>query len=964
MANFPVTMDTARVALSYLDSSDRVLWVKMGQALKSEFGDDGFDLFDNWSGQASNYDAKAVKATWRGFKAAGRITIGSLIFEAKARGFDPKAEASNAAAPELTAESRAARDKQRRIDDAKAAAEKAQQYEAVALAASTRWSNASVDGSSVYLGIKGVAAHGVRFESNHNDMSVLVPLRDNQNRLWSIQSIDPKGAKMFMKGGRMSGLYHTIGEIEPVTYDGWLLVAEGYATAATLHEAVGGAVVVAFNAGNLKPVCEALRERYAHAKILICADNDRETEERTGKNAGIEAAQNAAALVNGCVVFPQGLPIDKSDFNDLANHPNHGGGVEQVREQVKAAMALVAFDGENRAKIDNEAKAAPTKSNARASDGRFKASIGFVQNERGIWWHGMDNNGNEKKPFWVCSPLSVTANTRDKSGYNKGLLVELDDALGQHFTWVMGAEMFAGDGNEIRRELLRMGLKIGNGSQAKNKLVEFLQASVPLEWTRWTNRGGWYGDAFVFPDKTIGTYQGERVIYQSADAVMLSPFQQKGTLDDWQANIAALSVGNSRLIFAISLAFAGVLLDAAKMQSGGFHFKGDSSVGKSTALYAAVSVFGHRESDGFFHNWSATPTALEAAAARHTGSLLVLDEIGQADYKTLGDTVYTFANEQGKMRGTAAGGGRTVATWRMLYLSSGEKSLEDIMREQGQKIKAGQETRLVHIEGDAMAGFGLFDTLNDFSSSGELAKHFAEATSEYYGVAGELFIEHVVKNIRHLRDTLRSDIERLCKEWTPPNAHGQVHRVIERFAIVAIAGEMASKAGITGWPVGEVLSGVKKCLDGWIEERKGGAGNSELHKMREQALGFIAIHASSRFTWWHRTLEAHAPSTSNRAGFKRIFDGDSPLSTAKTAFIESPDPDLRPDMSNCAEVYYVSRHVFESEICKDFNHKAMARLLLAEGIIKGDADGNPTQSVKLPNSVKKERCYVFVHNLA
>lgn len=70
MANFPVTMDTARAALSYLDSSDRVLWVKMGQALKSEFGDDGFDLFDNWSGQASNYDAKAVKATWRGFKAA------------------------------------------------------------------------------------------------------------------------------------------------------------------------------------------------------------------------------------------------------------------------------------------------------------------------------------------------------------------------------------------------------------------------------------------------------------------------------------------------------------------------------------------------------------------------------------------------------------------------------------------------------------------------------------------------------------------------------------------------------------------------------------------------------------------------------------------------------------------------------------------------------------------------------
>lgn len=164
-----------------------------------------------------------------------------MIYEAKARGFDPKAEASNAAAPELTAESRAARAEQRRIDDENTAAALLKAHNTAAIKAQALWDVAAIDANSPYLGIKGVSAHGVRFEVAGDDVTVLVPLRDNANRLWNVQRIKPDGTKLFMKSARVSGLYHLMGTVDAqgcligaVEPNGWLLVAEGYATAAGL----------------------------------------------------------------------------------------------------------------------------------------------------------------------------------------------------------------------------------------------------------------------------------------------------------------------------------------------------------------------------------------------------------------------------------------------------------------------------------------------------------------------------------------------------------------------------------------------------------------------------------------------------------------------------------------------------------------------------------------------------------
>lgn len=152
------------------------------------------------------------------------------------------------------------------------------------------------DASHAYLQAKEVGVHGIRQEGGQ----LLVPLCDRHARLWSLQRIDAEGNKRFLSGGRKQGLFHLIGPAPAEV----LCIAEGYATAASIHEATGYPVVVAFDAGNLEPVAAALRQHYPGVHLVICADDDAGTAARIGRNPGLEAAQRAAARVGGSVAMP------------------------------------------------------------------------------------------------------------------------------------------------------------------------------------------------------------------------------------------------------------------------------------------------------------------------------------------------------------------------------------------------------------------------------------------------------------------------------------------------------------------------------------------------------------------------------------------------------------------------------------------------------------------------------------
>lgn len=188
-------------------------------------------------------------------------------------------------------------------------AEQRQRQADAAASAAIRWAAAEPAAGHPYLGAKGVKAHGIRIEAGH---TLLIPMRDTEGRLHSLQSITPDGAKRFMPGGRVKGCYHAIGRPS-----GRLVICEGYATGATVHEDTGHAVAVAFNSGNLLPVAKALRTKYPCITIVLAADDDWKTE----GNPGLTAATEAAGAVGGLLAVPNfdGLPRSDrdTDFNDL-----------------------------------------------------------------------------------------------------------------------------------------------------------------------------------------------------------------------------------------------------------------------------------------------------------------------------------------------------------------------------------------------------------------------------------------------------------------------------------------------------------------------------------------------------------------------------------------------------------------------------------------------------------------------
>lgn len=210
-------------------------------------------------------------------------------------------------------------------------AEQVQRHQTAATDAAQRWQAASNATQHHYLTKKGVQAHGVRVDMAG---ALIVPMRDTAGKLHSLQSIAPDGDKRFLSGGLVKGCYHSIGKPAGV-----LIVCEGYATGASIHECTGQAVAVAFNAGNLEPVALALRAKYAALKIIIAADDDH----LTAGNPGMTKAQTAAQAVGGLVAvpsFPAGRGDKDTDLNDL----HQLAGVAAVRACIDAATTCASAD--------------------------------------------------------------------------------------------------------------------------------------------------------------------------------------------------------------------------------------------------------------------------------------------------------------------------------------------------------------------------------------------------------------------------------------------------------------------------------------------------------------------------------------------------------------------------------------------------------------------------------------------
>lgn len=320
-------------ALSYIPADDRATWIRMGMAIKSELGAGAFNIWDQWSQAASNYDAKDAKVQWRSFKESGAISIGTLFFEAQQRGFKANGHGGQIDAAELE---RLRQGRATRLE-AEAREARAKAAEAEKRAAEIFNGAADADDSHPYLIAKGIQAHGAKLYRGTLtigavpcDGALLIPIKSGAE-LRSLQFITPDGEKLFLPHGRVKGGYFGIGA--PPKPGERICVAEGFATGATVNEASGLPVVCAFNAGNLFDVATLLRRKYPEVRIVLCADDDVDTK----GNPGLAKATEAARAVDGLLAVPDFGANRKpmsTDFNDLRQHLG--------AEAVKAALEHAA----------------------------------------------------------------------------------------------------------------------------------------------------------------------------------------------------------------------------------------------------------------------------------------------------------------------------------------------------------------------------------------------------------------------------------------------------------------------------------------------------------------------------------------------------------------------------------------------------------------------------------------------
>ncbi len=757
------------------------------------------------------------------------------------------------------------------------------------------WNKFAIVGDSAYLTRKQVDAFDVRYSTDSFGNFIAVPMKDVDGQLWSYQKIYDDGSKRFLSGGRKKGCLYVIGSLENATI---VYVAEGYATGASLHMATGMPVLITFDAGNISTVVEPLKQRYPNLRIVICGDDDQWKEENVGRKRAEEAANKY-----GCsVVFPKFCNTDTNptDFNDL--HCLEG--LEEVKKQLE--------EHEEQDKITPRMKLPPNFS--MRSDGLF------YEDSR------------------ICLPIEIGADTRDGQSENWGRLVRFKDTDQRLHQLTIPMEKLVGDCHEIIALLNSLGLRISTNRGLRQHFLDFLQNTEPNKKVICVPRIGWQKEYFIFPD---GSIPETDEIYFQGEHCNTNGFSQSGILSDWQKHIAKPCQGNSRLIFSLSCAFAAPLLPLYNSESGGVNLKGESSIGKSTALAVAASVWG---SPTYIQQWKSTGNALEAVAESYNHSLLCLDELGQVDGKEAGEITYMLANGSGKNRLKAKGGLRKKYEWQLLFLSTGEISISDKLLEAGKKVQAGMMARIVDVPADAGNDLGLFDTIHHFKDACTLAIHLKDAANQFYGTPIHAYLKVIAEHKEKLKDCIDAVKEDFLKKYVNENSNGQVKRVAERFTIVAAAGELAIDLGILPYQSGETFDAAATCFKAWLEtERECTESSYEADAMVRQVRSFIESHHASHFTLIDENsndLESHK-SVTNLVGYKRKVNVDNDF---------------------VGYEFFVFPESMRTEVCKGLDCKQVCKVLHKRGYLQRQKDVSKyTKQQRLP--IGRTSIYHLTHTI-
>jgi putative DNA primase/helicase len=407
----------------------------------------------------------------------------------------------------------------------------------------------------------------------------------------------------------------------------------------------------------------------------------------------------------------------------------------------------------------------------------------------------------------------------------------------------------------LYRELGDAGCKLFS-RQLQNHLQGMLQDYEQVGAASFSvvTRLGSFRSFYVRPDEIIGSSPvAIEPAFGSLDVGMLAKYRRRGSLDSWQEKIGKLCTGNSRLMFAASLACTGPILPfVAGPRTGGFQISGKAESGKTAAAMIAGSIWGcHRDSirreKGFAESWHTTGNKLEETAQAHSDALLIADETNlagatdQARAVAVLDGMFRLSENMQKGRLNES----KTAFWRLYFLSTSNLTLDELAELGGVPIDDQHRGRLVDIVLPLGPGtFGIYENLHGFSDGAALTDAIKARCRSVFGTPGYQFVRKLYKDKdsrfaakKFVAARRKYYIDRIRQEAKSKGLK-PLERATARFATVYAAGCLAIKYGIFTWSRKALFLAVLSCqLDGLTAAR---GRTDQVTNLRPKLMDYLA----------------------------------------------------------------------------------------------------------------------------
>lgn len=465
-------------------------------------------------------------------------------------------------------------------------------------------------------------------------------------------------------------------------------------------------------------------------------------------------------------------------------------------------------------------------------------------------WKYSKDRGEYPVDSPICSPLAITALTHSDDGKEGGLFLQWVDRRNKLREWVLPQHMLADDFKSIATNLHRNRIK-WLPSEPKNRrfFMDYLCQSMPEKTILYTEKTGWNDGSFVFPEKIVGD---KEIVFQSTNSKHMPP-KIVGSVEDWKNKIGKWCVGNPTLTLGAAAAFAAPL--AGLLGENGFlvHLIGASSRGKTLSLGVQCSVFGMEKG-----SWRGTDNAKESEfeARNHIGASL--DELGQSTPAAAYQIVYMVGNGQGKARANKDGTQQRIRDFNIIALSTGEISLDDFLLLAKKDLTGGLSVRFIQGQSDIYK-YGCFDNIYGMKDGGAFARYIGNVTGitgdkynpECSGAVGVQFIEYLSKTIGDDFDKqceIKNRINAIASKLTTEDDDAQLERMANSMALLIVAGEIATTAGLTGWDDQTAFNDIARWWRESVLPLRGSSGSTEENKSLEHVKDFFELHHMSHFT--------------------------------------------------------------------------------------------------------------------